>query len=81
MSDKVETLSYIARCNGGCGGIRFAIVDDPARSKDTAKEVAKVITQGYTIERATSQEVRSGWGCRCEGSAELEAEKQMRLFK
>lgn len=82
MSDKRESFSYISRCQGGCGGMVFAISDDLERRKGTAKEIAKQIREGYEVERVLSSAVRTpgAWGCHCEGSIESQAEKQMRLF-
>jgi hypothetical protein len=78
MSEKQEFMSYVSRCKGGCGALVFAMVDDPRFSKDTAKEVAKLIKAGYTVERTTTADVRAAvWGCRCE----KEGGTQIGLFK
>ena len=62
MND-TEIPCYIARCKCGCGALVFASVDEPnqsqARLKDTAKEVAKLVCQGYTIDRMSVGEVRA----------------------
>lgn len=59
-----ETPAYIARCKCGCGGIVFAVVDNPERAADTAKKVADCIRDGYAVERATVGTVRSQpFGC------------------
>ena len=58
MSD----MAYIAR--RPCGCIVIAIVDEPRHAKDTAKDVAKAIRQGYAVERVTIEVVRAGpWEC------------------
>lgn len=51
-----EYESYIGRKSCGC--IVLAIVDDPDHKKDIAKEIAKAIKGGLTIERVTCQYVR-----------------------
>lgn len=59
-----ESLAYIARCKCGCGGLVFAVVDNPEHAADTAKEVAKCIMDGYAVERATVGFIRSQpFGC------------------
>lgn len=64
--------SYIARCKCGCGGLVFATVDDPSFRKDTAKEVAVMIQDGYIIERMIIEGVRkAAWGCQ-KGSTKTE---------
>lgn len=60
---------YVARCTCGCGALVFASVDEPgqtmARRADTAKEIANLVRDGYTIERMTVGEVRkSAFGCK-----------------
>jgi len=67
MSDE-EVPCYIARCKCGCGGLIFASVDEPGQSKerrdDTAKEIAKLVRKGYTVERLSVGEVRMAkWQC------------------
>lgn len=54
-------MSYIAK--KFCGCIVMAVVDNPAHLRDTAKEVAKAIRQGYIIERVTCDYVRENWRC------------------
>lgn len=53
MSDEI-TFSYVGRENCGC--ITFAMIDDPAYAKETAREVAKVIRSGRLITRMTTKE-------------------------
>jgi len=59
--EREEKSNYIARAKCGC--IVMACVDNPDHLKDTAKEVAKAIRQGYIIERATSSFIRGNWLC------------------
>lgn len=59
---------YIARCKCGCGHLVFASVDEPnqsaARRKDNATEIAKMIADGFTIERMNVGDVRTAkWSC------------------
>lgn len=68
MNDKSHTPCYIARCKCGCGGLIFASVDDPKmrkeRGRETAKEIAKLIRAGHSVERMTVGEVRAAkWLC------------------
>lgn len=59
-----EPESYIARCRCGCKGIIMAMVDNPERKRDIAKDLAKGIRQGYQFERMTTADVRqSPFGC------------------
>lgn len=58
-----EAWTYIGRLNVAskrypAGTVVAAIVDDPARAKDTAKEVAKLMREGCTIERVPVEWVR-----------------------
>ena len=63
-STSSETGAYIALCRCGCGGIVFAVVDNPEHAADTAKEVADCIRDGYVVERGTVGFVRSRpFGC------------------
>ncbi len=61
-----EYPAYIGRKTCGC--VVFAMVDDPEHKKETAKEIAKCIRQGLTIERMTVKEVREleMFGCKHE---------------
>ena len=71
MDDKINTPSYIARCKCGCGGTIMATVDVPERKRETAKEIAKCIRDGYAIERVTVGYVRSNpFGCQKEAKQE-----------
>lgn len=62
--DRDAAMCYIGRRPCGCVG--FAAVDEPAHASDNAKEVAKVIRAGWTIERQSVQWVRENWGPGCE---------------
>lgn len=67
MSDE-QVPCYIAKCKCGCGALVFASVDEPGQSaerlKDTAKELAKMVRSGFTIERMPVGEVRkANWRC------------------
>lgn len=63
--ERDQTPCYVARCLCGCGHLVFASVDSgPDRKKENAKEVAKLIRQGYAIERMPVGEVRyAKWFC------------------
>ncbi len=63
--EKEEPLAYIGRKSCGC--IVLAIVDVPEHKKDTAKELAKAIRDGLTIERVTVEFVRKNmFWCDCD---------------
>ena len=56
--------SYVARCKCGCGNLVFAMVNNPDHKKDVAREISKLIRDGYDIETMTVEEVREApWGC------------------
>ena len=60
-------MAYVSRCLCGCGGLIAAIVDNPSHKKKTANEIYALILDGYTIERATVEEVRGmAFGCQTE---------------
>lgn len=70
MSGNSEIPCYIARCKCGCGGLIFASVDDPdsrhveQQRKYSAKEIAKLVRDGYIVERMTVGDVRAAdWLC------------------
>lgn len=63
-AERAATPAYIGRAPCGC--IRFACVDEPVHAKDNAKEIAKLIRDGWTVERVTVQFVRDNWGPGCE---------------
>lgn len=63
-----DDFAYIARCRCGCKGIVMAIVDNPVHKREVAKEIAKCIREGYTIEHVTVGYVRqSKFGCLYKG--------------
>ncbi len=63
--DDANEPAYIGRAPCGC--VRLAIVDTPAGRRDTAKELAAAVRDGYTIERTTVAAVRAlpieQWTC------------------
>lgn len=75
MSNDADIPCYVAKCKCGCGLI-FASVDEPGQSqerrKDTAKEIAELIKDGYTIERMAVAEVRNAQWKTC-GNTRLTA--------
>ncbi len=54
-----STPCFVAICKCGCGKLVFASVDKPEMAKDNAKEVAKLIRDGLTIEKMTVADVRT----------------------
>lgn len=64
-----ESMAYVAYCK--CGDLLFACVDNPTHRADTAKEVARIISQGYEIDRISCDKVRAAKWCqnrgRCSG--------------
>ena len=61
-----EDMAYIARCK--CGGVVMATVDNPDHQKENAKEIARCVRDGLTIERVSVEYVRSKecvLGCVC----------------
>lgn len=71
---------YIARCRCVSGSLMFASVDEPGHSQerrdDTAKEIADLLRQGFTIERMTVGEVRKAkWRCTSNTSNLVTSEK------
>lgn len=59
VDKSANVAAYIARCKCGCGGVVVAMVDDDKYKKENAKEVAKLIRQGYAVERSTVGYVRT----------------------
>ena len=61
----MASMTYIARCRCGCGGIIIAIVDSPEHKKDVARELADGIRQGYSFDRVPTEDARKEqWGCK-----------------
>ncbi len=52
-----EPMAYIG--TAPCGCIRMAIVDDPNRRREVAREIAAAIRQGEAVERVTCDYVRT----------------------
>lgn len=59
MEDDKKTMCYAARFPGKTGYVMIT-VDAPDYAKDNAKEIAKVIRQGGTIERVTVEQAKAG---------------------
>lgn len=60
MAEEYQT--YIAR--KPCGCLSMAVVDMPQYAKATAREVAKAIRLGETVERVPTELVRTmAWKC------------------
>ncbi len=51
-----EPMSYIGRAKCGC--IRYAAVDTPDMARQIANDIVKIIRDGGTVERVTSEYVR-----------------------
>ena len=67
--------AYIAVCDG-CGNFVGVVEADGNDKKGTAKVVSQWITEGFTIEHVSDEEVRSGergFGCTC-------PKEQMEMF-
>ncbi len=60
----METMSYIGRKSCGC--VVCAVVDDPTRTKDTAKHLASWVKAGLTIERVDNDYVREHFTWKCQ---------------
>jgi hypothetical protein len=64
VDESANTPCYVARCLCGCGRVVFASVDDGTTPKETAKSIAKMIRNGYSIERMKVGDVRAAdWIC------------------
>jgi hypothetical protein len=61
--DPTTSMNYVARRSCGC--CVLAIADRPEYKKDIASSIAEAIQRGNTIERVTTQWIRteSAWGC------------------
>ncbi len=70
MENKDSTPTFIGR--KPCGCVVFAMVDEPNPSpeyrKELAKEIARCIRQGLSIEKVTVDYVRTleSFGCKCD---------------
>ena len=61
MSDAMS-MTYVGKAPCGC--IRFAVVDNPEHLKENAKEIARAMRAGLTINRMVTDDVREAkWGC------------------
>jgi len=57
-----ESMSYIAK--KPCGCVTMAIVDNPDHKNEVAREISQAVRQGETVERVTSESVRTMvWDC------------------
>ncbi len=70
MSD--TDIAYVARCLDGCGAIVFAAVDVPMTKRATSREIAKLIREGYSVERTTVALARPDIGL-CKNRAKSKA--------
>jgi len=48
-----------------CGGIIMAMVNNPGHLKDSTREIASAIKQGYPLDIISNEEVRSAAWCAC----------------
>lgn len=82
----VEGFAYIGRCRG-CKRLVYAGVDrgdemTEERRKKQSSDIAKLIKDGFQVERVTIEEVRkSEFSCQCELNPDksLEELRQMKL--
>lgn len=52
-----EAMAYVGS-EPECGCVTFLIVDNPEHAKDTAREVARMMRAGLTINRMTVEDAR-----------------------
>lgn len=77
MATMNEVMCYVARKSCGC--IIAATVDEPDMQKENAKEVARWMRKGFTVDRVTVQHVRDNFeGRYC--PHEPEPPEQTQLF-
>ena len=58
----MENMSYISK--KPCGCLCMAVLDNPDHKRDVAKEIAKAIRLGETVERVPTETVRTmDWKC------------------
>jgi len=63
-------MAYVGRCK--CGNVVAAAMDEPAYVKDNAKEVARWIRDGLTVERLDVDAVRIQLhSCTCPGKVKV----------
>ena len=56
------SMSYVAR--KPCGCVSMAIVDNPDHKREVAREVAKAVRLGETVDRLPVEDVRTmPWKC------------------
>lgn len=67
-----ETVySYVGLCPT-CKSVRFASVDIPDMKRENAREVSKLIREGFDVERWTVERVRAAnWACSCKVGADV----------
>jgi hypothetical protein len=62
---------YVGRCK--CGSVVAAVVDEPGREKQTAKDVAEFIKEGLAVEQMDTKQVRvTIQSCACPKDTQLE---------
>ena len=76
QTERDQAICYIARDTCGC--VVACAVDEPQYAKDNAKEIAKWIKKGLTVERMSVIEVRKVFGC--EHRQKKAKGKQAQLF-
>jgi len=67
--------AYVGRTRC-CGRFVAAVADIPGAEKDTSKDVADMIANGYVVERVEDDVVRQSkgqWGCSCAKADRSEA--------
>lgn len=73
--DEMNTgnMNLIARCQGGCGRIIFAVANEPLVLRACRRDIMRLLSDGYAIEQVTSEAVRSGsFGCKCPKAPQAE---------
>ena len=64
-------MCYVAKCS--CGGLVMAVMDLPEHKKDTAREVASCLRDGFEIEHITVEEARAHKWCDNQGKCDAGA--------
>lgn len=67
MRDDSEAMCYVGKAP--CGHYKYACVDSPDMAGSMAKDIAKLIRSGWTVERKPVQWVRDGNLTHCNCSA------------